>query len=65
LAGVILDLLRDTLKRSAMQRALAAWHTPSAASEIAEKILNWSALSGQSAAAGVKMKAPKMGLMNC
>jgi len=65
LAGVILDLLRETLKRSAMQRALAAWHTPSAAAEIAEKILNWSALSGQSAAAGVKIKAPKIGLMNC
>jgi UDP-N-acetylglucosamine--N-acetylmuramyl-(pentapeptide) pyrophosphoryl-undecaprenol N-acetylglucosamine transferase len=66
LAGQILDLIRDTLKRSAMQRALAAWHTPAAAADIAEKILNWSAHAGQSAGArGVKIKAPKMGLMNC
>ncbi len=66
LAGEILDLVRDTLKRSAMQRALAAWHTPGAASEIAEKILNWGAESGQSArAAGVKLKAPRMGVLNC
>jgi UDP-N-acetylglucosamine--N-acetylmuramyl-(pentapeptide) pyrophosphoryl-undecaprenol N-acetylglucosamine transferase len=66
LASEILDLVRDALKRSAMQKALAAWHTPGAAAEIAEKILNWSAQSGQSAcAAGVKLKPPKMGVLNC
>ena len=66
LAGEILDLVRDTLKRSAMQKALGAWHTPGAAAEIAEKILNWGAESGQSVrAAGVKLKAPKMGVLNC
>jgi UDP-N-acetylglucosamine--N-acetylmuramyl-(pentapeptide) pyrophosphoryl-undecaprenol N-acetylglucosamine transferase len=66
LAGEILDLVRDTMKRSAMQRALAAWHTPGAAADIAEKILNWGAESGQSVrAARVKLKAPKMGALNC
>jgi UDP-N-acetylglucosamine--N-acetylmuramyl-(pentapeptide) pyrophosphoryl-undecaprenol N-acetylglucosamine transferase len=66
LAGEILDLVRDTVKRSAMQKALAAWHTPGAAAAIAEKILNWGAVSGQSVGASrVKLKAPKMGLMNC
>jgi UDP-N-acetylglucosamine--N-acetylmuramyl-(pentapeptide) pyrophosphoryl-undecaprenol N-acetylglucosamine transferase len=66
LAGEILDLLRDTLKRSAMQRALAGWHTPGAAADIAEKILNWGAESGQSVrAAGLKIGAPKMGVQNC
>jgi UDP-N-acetylglucosamine--N-acetylmuramyl-(pentapeptide) pyrophosphoryl-undecaprenol N-acetylglucosamine transferase len=58
LAGEILDLTRDTLKRSAMQRALAAWHTPGAAAEIAEKILNWKVESGKSArATGVNLQA--------
>jgi UDP-N-acetylglucosamine--N-acetylmuramyl-(pentapeptide) pyrophosphoryl-undecaprenol N-acetylglucosamine transferase len=66
LSGEILDLVRDTLKRSAMQSALATWDTPGAAAEIAEKILNWGAESGQAVrAAGVKLKAPKVGMMNC
>ncbi|HUD47090.1 MAG TPA: undecaprenyldiphospho-muramoylpentapeptide beta-N-acetylglucosaminyltransferase [Candidatus Baltobacteraceae bacterium] len=66
LAGEILELVRDTLKRSAMQRALAAWHTPGAAAEIAEKILNWGADSEQSArAAALKLKTPRIGVSNC
>jgi UDP-N-acetylglucosamine--N-acetylmuramyl-(pentapeptide) pyrophosphoryl-undecaprenol N-acetylglucosamine transferase len=66
LAGEILELVRDTLKRSAMQRALAAWHTPGAAAEIAEKILNWGADSEQSArAASLKLKTPRIGVSNC
>jgi UDP-N-acetylglucosamine--N-acetylmuramyl-(pentapeptide) pyrophosphoryl-undecaprenol N-acetylglucosamine transferase len=66
LAGEILDLLRDTLKRSAMQRALAAWDSPGAASEIAEKILNWDAESSQSArAADVKIKTPGGASCHC
>jgi UDP-N-acetylglucosamine--N-acetylmuramyl-(pentapeptide) pyrophosphoryl-undecaprenol N-acetylglucosamine transferase len=66
LAGEILDLVRDTSKRSAMQRALAAWDTPGAAADIAEKILNWSAMSGQSVSeARVKLKPPKIGVLNC
>jgi UDP-N-acetylglucosamine--N-acetylmuramyl-(pentapeptide) pyrophosphoryl-undecaprenol N-acetylglucosamine transferase len=65
-AGEILDLVRDTLKRSSMQRSLAAWNTPGAAAEIAEKILNWGAESGQSVrTAGIKLKAPKIGVLNC
>jgi UDP-N-acetylglucosamine--N-acetylmuramyl-(pentapeptide) pyrophosphoryl-undecaprenol N-acetylglucosamine transferase len=58
LASEILHLTRDTLKRSAMQRALSAWHTPAAAAGIAEKILNWNAESGKPLrAGGVKLKA--------
>ncbi len=66
LAAEILDLVRDTLKRSSMQRALAAWDTPGAATEIAEKILNWDTESSQSArAADVKLKTPRIGVLNC
>jgi UDP-N-acetylglucosamine--N-acetylmuramyl-(pentapeptide) pyrophosphoryl-undecaprenol N-acetylglucosamine transferase len=66
LAGEILDLMRDTLKRSAMQRALSAWDTPGAAAEIAERILNWGGDSELSTRAdGVKLKAPKIGVLNC
>jgi UDP-N-acetylglucosamine--N-acetylmuramyl-(pentapeptide) pyrophosphoryl-undecaprenol N-acetylglucosamine transferase len=41
LAHEILDLLRDTSKRSAMQEALAVWQTPGASAQIAERILRW------------------------
>jgi UDP-N-acetylglucosamine--N-acetylmuramyl-(pentapeptide) pyrophosphoryl-undecaprenol N-acetylglucosamine transferase len=41
LARELTDLLCDPLKRSAMQRALAAWRTPEAAAEIAAKLMNW------------------------
>lgn len=40
LAQELMDLLRDPLKRSAMHRALAAWRTPEAAGEIADKLMN-------------------------
>jgi len=43
LAGEILELLRNPAKRSAMQQALAAWHSPAAAREIAQRILQWPA----------------------
>ena len=50
---------RDILKRSAMQRALAAWHTPAAAAGIAEQ--NFELAHGigknRSDAGGVKLKA--------
>ncbi|HEY3855260.1 MAG TPA: undecaprenyldiphospho-muramoylpentapeptide beta-N-acetylglucosaminyltransferase [Verrucomicrobiae bacterium] len=66
LAGEILDLLRDTLKRSSMQRALASWDTPGAAADIAEKILNWDAESPESArASAMKLKTPRIGVLNC
>ena len=42
----ILQLL-DVSKRSAMQRALAAWHAPEASAQIAEKILHWNTSEGQ------------------
>jgi UDP-N-acetylglucosamine--N-acetylmuramyl-(pentapeptide) pyrophosphoryl-undecaprenol N-acetylglucosamine transferase len=58
LAGEILDLLRDTTKRAAMRQALAAWHRPEAAAEIAERILHWTDDSGKVVdAPGVKLKA--------
>jgi UDP-N-acetylglucosamine--N-acetylmuramyl-(pentapeptide) pyrophosphoryl-undecaprenol N-acetylglucosamine transferase len=40
LAGEILDLLRGS-KRPAMRHALALWHLPEAAAQIAETILHW------------------------
>jgi UDP-N-acetylglucosamine--N-acetylmuramyl-(pentapeptide) pyrophosphoryl-undecaprenol N-acetylglucosamine transferase len=40
LANEILDLLRDK-NRSVMRQALSAWHSPTAAAQIAEKILQW------------------------
>jgi UDP-N-acetylglucosamine--N-acetylmuramyl-(pentapeptide) pyrophosphoryl-undecaprenol N-acetylglucosamine transferase len=65
LAGEILDLLRDTLKRSSMQRALASWDTPGAAADIAEKILNWNADAPELAHSTVKLKSPRIGVLNC
>lgn len=53
LAAEILDLLRDTGNRPAMQQALAKWHKPGAAAEIAEKILRW---PGESASVGAEVK---------
>jgi UDP-N-acetylglucosamine--N-acetylmuramyl-(pentapeptide) pyrophosphoryl-undecaprenol N-acetylglucosamine transferase len=41
LAQEILELIRNPLKRSAMQRALASWHAPTAARDIADTILHW------------------------
>jgi UDP-N-acetylglucosamine--N-acetylmuramyl-(pentapeptide) pyrophosphoryl-undecaprenol N-acetylglucosamine transferase len=66
LTGEILDLLRDTLKRSSMQRALASWDTPGAAADIAEKILNWNAGSSEPMrSSAVKLKSPRIGVLNC
>ena len=57
LANEILDLLSDK-KRSAMRQALSAWHSPLAAAQIAEKILNWNkAEDVTSPAAGVRPMA--------
>jgi UDP-N-acetylglucosamine--N-acetylmuramyl-(pentapeptide) pyrophosphoryl-undecaprenol N-acetylglucosamine transferase len=58
LAGEILELLRDTPKRPSMRRALAEWHKPGAAAEIAERILHWTGETGNAVGATeVKLKA--------
>ncbi|HWD20664.1 MAG TPA: UDP-N-acetylglucosamine--N-acetylmuramyl-(pentapeptide) pyrophosphoryl-undecaprenol N-acetylglucosamine transferase, partial [Verrucomicrobiae bacterium] len=63
LAGEIIELLRDPLKRAAMQRALAQWHHPAAAAEIADAILHWEQ-QGAAAASTPAFKRPKMGALN-
>jgi UDP-N-acetylglucosamine--N-acetylmuramyl-(pentapeptide) pyrophosphoryl-undecaprenol N-acetylglucosamine transferase len=65
LAGEILRLLRDTSAREAMRQALAAWHWPAAAAEIAERMLHWNPKAGQARAAGWKFKAPNVREMHC
>jgi UDP-N-acetylglucosamine--N-acetylmuramyl-(pentapeptide) pyrophosphoryl-undecaprenol N-acetylglucosamine transferase len=61
----ILELIRNPLKRSAMQTALAAWHSPTAAGDIAEKILHWQTeTSHPSPAPGPKLKPQNLGPLN-
>jgi UDP-N-acetylglucosamine--N-acetylmuramyl-(pentapeptide) pyrophosphoryl-undecaprenol N-acetylglucosamine transferase len=45
LAHEILELIRNPLKRSNMQSALADWQAPAAAGDIAERILHWPAVA--------------------
>jgi len=61
LAMEILKLLRNT-QRSAMRRALSAWHVPGAAARIAEKILHWNAADEPAS----QVDATKqMSMLNC
>jgi UDP-N-acetylglucosamine--N-acetylmuramyl-(pentapeptide) pyrophosphoryl-undecaprenol N-acetylglucosamine transferase len=62
LAAEILDLARDTAKRSIMQQALAAWHAPGAAAQIAERILHWNTPAAQ---AGHAASPRPMPMFNC
>jgi UDP-N-acetylglucosamine--N-acetylmuramyl-(pentapeptide) pyrophosphoryl-undecaprenol N-acetylglucosamine transferase len=39
----IAALLGDAARRTAMQRALRAWHSPAAAAQIADRMLHWAA----------------------
>lgn len=65
LAFEILELIRNPLKRSAMRHALTAWHTPSAAGDIAERILRWPAKADLSSRLpGPKLKTHKLGPLN-
>jgi len=65
LAGEIIELIRDPLKRSAMQKALADWNSPAAAGDIAERILNWPALADHSHhVPGPKLKPQNLGPLN-
>jgi UDP-N-acetylglucosamine--N-acetylmuramyl-(pentapeptide) pyrophosphoryl-undecaprenol N-acetylglucosamine transferase len=65
LAHEILELIRNPLLRSAMQGALADWHAPAAAGDIAERILHWPAEADHSShASGPKLKPQKLGPLN-
>jgi UDP-N-acetylglucosamine--N-acetylmuramyl-(pentapeptide) pyrophosphoryl-undecaprenol N-acetylglucosamine transferase len=65
LAGEILELIRNPLKRSAMQSALADWNAPAAAGDIAERILNWPAEANHSHhVPGPKLKPQNLGPLN-
>jgi hypothetical protein len=41
LAREVLTLLGDADQRAAMKQSLAAWHSPEAAAEMAERMLHW------------------------
>jgi UDP-N-acetylglucosamine--N-acetylmuramyl-(pentapeptide) pyrophosphoryl-undecaprenol N-acetylglucosamine transferase len=62
LADDIAGLLRDASKRSAMQQALAAWHTPGAAAQIADRILRWNMEEGNASHAAAAKPWP---VLNC
>jgi UDP-N-acetylglucosamine--N-acetylmuramyl-(pentapeptide) pyrophosphoryl-undecaprenol N-acetylglucosamine transferase len=61
LAAGIVDLARDAAQRSAMSQALAAWHAPGAAAQIAERILDWNT---PSARAGQPVSPRPMPMLN-
>ncbi|MGD0812972.1 MAG: undecaprenyldiphospho-muramoylpentapeptide beta-N-acetylglucosaminyltransferase [Verrucomicrobiota bacterium] len=60
----ILELIRNPLKRSTMQSALARWHTPAAAADMAERILHWPAADRASHVPGPKFKPQNLGPAN-
>jgi UDP-N-acetylglucosamine--N-acetylmuramyl-(pentapeptide) pyrophosphoryl-undecaprenol N-acetylglucosamine transferase len=65
LACEILDLIRNPLKRSAMQSALADWNAPAAAGDIAERILHWPAPADHTHhVPGPKLKPQNLGPLN-
>jgi UDP-N-acetylglucosamine--N-acetylmuramyl-(pentapeptide) pyrophosphoryl-undecaprenol N-acetylglucosamine transferase len=65
LAHEILELIRNPLKRSAMQNALADWNAPAAAGDIAERIIHWPAPADHSHhVPGPKLKPQKLGPLN-
>jgi UDP-N-acetylglucosamine--N-acetylmuramyl-(pentapeptide) pyrophosphoryl-undecaprenol N-acetylglucosamine transferase len=65
LAHEILELIRNPLRRSAMQAALAGWNTPAAAGDIAERMLRWPAeTEAPRHAPGAKFKPQNAGSLN-
>jgi UDP-N-acetylglucosamine--N-acetylmuramyl-(pentapeptide) pyrophosphoryl-undecaprenol N-acetylglucosamine transferase len=65
LANAIVELIGDSPKRAAMQQALADWNAPSAAADIAERILHWPAVAGHATRApGAKFKSRHLGPLN-
>jgi UDP-N-acetylglucosamine--N-acetylmuramyl-(pentapeptide) pyrophosphoryl-undecaprenol N-acetylglucosamine transferase len=61
-AGLLCELIEDTAARSKIQTALAQWHTPHAAGQIAETILD--AVGGQLSTAGRSGEKPARDEMN-
>jgi UDP-N-acetylglucosamine--N-acetylmuramyl-(pentapeptide) pyrophosphoryl-undecaprenol N-acetylglucosamine transferase len=57
LAEEVLHLLRDATQRAAMRQALAGWHSPEAAAQIAEKMLHWTPRTTRPRADWLKIKA--------
>lgn len=65
LAYEVLELIRNPLKRSAMRHALAGWQGPSAAGDIADRILHWPAEAEKpTSQPGSELKTPKLGSLN-
>ena len=65
LAHEILELIRNPLLRSTMRNALADWHAPAAAGDIAERVLHWPAEANHSKRApGPKLKPQNLGPLN-
>jgi UDP-N-acetylglucosamine--N-acetylmuramyl-(pentapeptide) pyrophosphoryl-undecaprenol N-acetylglucosamine transferase len=65
LVDEIVELIRNPLKRSAMQSALAGWHVPAAAGDMAESILHWPAKADHSSPVpGPKLKPQPLGPLN-
>jgi UDP-N-acetylglucosamine--N-acetylmuramyl-(pentapeptide) pyrophosphoryl-undecaprenol N-acetylglucosamine transferase len=60
----IIELLRDQAQRGSMQRALAQWHKPGAAAEIADAILRWPEARRSMDGPVAGFKTPKMGAIN-
>jgi UDP-N-acetylglucosamine--N-acetylmuramyl-(pentapeptide) pyrophosphoryl-undecaprenol N-acetylglucosamine transferase len=65
LTNEVLELIRNPQVRSTMQTALAGWHAPAAAGDIAERILHWPAEANDSShAPGPKLKPQNLGPLN-
>jgi UDP-N-acetylglucosamine--N-acetylmuramyl-(pentapeptide) pyrophosphoryl-undecaprenol N-acetylglucosamine transferase len=62
LTAGILDLAQDAVQHSNMSQALAAWHAPGVAAQIAERILRWNA---PAARAGHAASPRPMPMLNC
>jgi UDP-N-acetylglucosamine--N-acetylmuramyl-(pentapeptide) pyrophosphoryl-undecaprenol N-acetylglucosamine transferase len=61
----ILALLGNSGQRSAMRQALGAWHWPEAASQMADKMLQWSGSLRPVPVPGAQDRgAPKLGVLN-
>jgi UDP-N-acetylglucosamine--N-acetylmuramyl-(pentapeptide) pyrophosphoryl-undecaprenol N-acetylglucosamine transferase len=61
----ILELIGNPLKRSAMRKALAAWNSPAAAADIADRILHWPAQADDvRRLSNTKLKPQNLGPLN-
>jgi UDP-N-acetylglucosamine--N-acetylmuramyl-(pentapeptide) pyrophosphoryl-undecaprenol N-acetylglucosamine transferase len=60
----VCELLGDSAQRASMQAALAQWHKPSAAADIAESILHWPEGRRASAPSVASFKSSNLGALN-